>query len=647
MSELQIIESALSGAARRRRWARALRGLWIGLLAGAVVSLLLDGAYHLLPLPFWTRVAVGVAPFPFLLAGLILGGWRSLGLAEAARWVDGREHLKERLSTALEVAAQPKAGSWRDLVIADAAAHVRQLDPRRIAPFSLPKKITRWALVVLALGVGLGFVPEYRSKRFLQKQNEQQIIREAGRQLADLTRRTLQARQPAMEPKSEKALESVSELGDRLHRATLTQSEALKDLANVAEKLKDELRELGKDPVLKRLEQAARASGGSDSGSAAGLQKQIESLQKQLGAPMGNPQALEKLKKDLEKLQEAAKGLNDKNSAGTEAQREDISKALSALSRQAQEMGLQVPQLEDAIKALEANQTELFLKDLQASVTDLEKLNDMAKGLQQLQQQMEKLGKDLAEQLKNGQPEAAQMTLEKMAAQLRAANLPPGALEKIAAEVAKAIQPAGNYGTLAEHLKKAGKQLGASDKPGASQSLADAAKELERLAQQMGDAQSLAAELKALNEVAAAIASGQCWRPGNVPGRPRMGKGGSTGSGVGTWADENGEWNGQWSDHWDNSGVERPDEDARGHTDRGEGELSDALRPTKVRGQFSPGNQMPSVTLRNVSIKGQSKLDYDTAAAAAQSDAQSALSHEQVPRAYQGAVKDYFDDLKK
>jgi len=647
MSELQIIESALSGAARRRRWAAALRGLWIGLLVGAVISLLVDGAYHLLPLPFWARVAAAAAPIPCVLAGLILGGWRRLGLAEAARWVDGREHLKERLSTALEVAAQPKAGSWRDLVVADAAEHVRQLDPRRMVPFSLPGKVTRWALVVLALGVGLGFVPEYRSKRFLQKQSQQQIIREAARQLADLTRRTLQARQPAMEPKSEKALESVNELAARLNRATLTPGEALKDLANVSERLKDELRELSKDPVLKRLEQAARASGASDSQNAAGLQKQIESLQKQLGAPTGNPQALEKLNKELEKLQEAAKGLNDKNSTGSESKRDDISKALSALSRQAQEMGLQVPQLDEAIKALEANQTQLFLKDLQASVTDLEKLNDMAKGLQQLQQQMDKLGKDLAEQLKNGQPEAAQMTLEKMAAQLRAANLPPEQLQKLAAEVAKAVSPAANYGTLAEHLKKAGKQLGAGDKPGASQSLADAAKELGRLAQQMGDAQSLEAELRALNEVTAAICSGRDWRPGNHPGRPRMGKGGETGSGVGTWADENGEWNGQWSDHWDNSGVERPDEDARGHTDRGDGELSDALKPTKVRGQFSPGNQMPSVTLRNVSIKGQSKLDYQAAAATAQSDAQSALSHEQVPRAYQAAVKDYFDDLKR
>ena len=77
------------------------------------------------------------------------------------------------------------------------------------------------------------------------------------------------------------------------------------------------------------------------------------------------------------------------------------------------------------------------------------------------------------------------------------------------------------------------------------------------------------------------------------------------------------------------------------------GELSEALKPTKVPGQFSPGGQMPSITLKGVSIKGQSKVAYEEAATAAQSDAQSALSQEKVPRAYQGAVKDYFDDLKK
>jgi len=343
-------------------------------------------------------------------------------------------------------------------------------------------------------------------------------------------------------------------------------------------------------------------------------------------------------------LQEAAKGLADKNSAGTEAERQKLSEALSALSKQAQQMGLQMPQLDDAISALAANQPELVLKDIQASLTDLEKTRDMAKSLAQLQQQMEKLGKDLAEQLKNGQPEAAQMTLQKMAQQLKAAKLSPDQLQKLLQEVSQAVDPAGNYGKVADYLKSAAQQMKGGDQPGASQSLADAAKELEKLMQQMGDAQQLQAELEAMNRASMCVGTGQCWSQCKNPGfKP----GGRPGTGVGTWADENAGWNGQFNDHWDNTGIVRPDQDPRGLTDRGQGDLSDALKPTKVKGQFSPGGQMPGITLKGVSIKGQSKVSYEEAAAAAQSDAQSALSQEKVPRAYQGAVKDYFDDLKK
>jgi predicted nucleic acid-binding Zn-ribbon protein len=645
MSELQIIESALKEASRRRRWARALRGLWYGLLVGAVLSLVVIGVWHLLPLPLWTLTAAALVPFPCALVGMIIGGWHKTPLSEAARWVDGRQHLQERLSTALEVAGQQGPGAWRDLVVTDAAEHAKGLDLRRLVPFRLPKA-TRWALVALALGAGLGFVPEYRSKSFLQKKADDQNIKEVGKRLVDLTRRNLEKRPPVLEP-TQKALEAVSDLGDQLTKKVFTRSEALKDLANVAEKLKDELKEMGKDPSLRKMEQAARAATGNDSQTAAGLQKQIESLQKQMGTPTGNPDALDKMKKELEKLKEAAKGMADKNSPGNEANRQKLSESLSALSKQMQDMGMQMPQLDEAINALAQNQTDLVLKDLEASLTDLEKMRDMAKSLQQLQQQTEKLGKDLAEQLKNGQPELAQATLQKMVSQLKAASLSPEQLQKILQDVSKAVDPAGNYGKVADHLKNASKQMQSGNKPGAAQALAAAAKELGDLTQAMGDAQELAATLESLNQASMCIGSGQCWgmRTSNKPGYNPHGN--HPGGGVGTWGDPNAQWDGQWSDHWDNSGVNRPDQDPMGHTDRGEGELSDALKPTKVKGQFKPGGQMPSITLKGVSIKGQSKVAYEEAATTAQSDAQSALSQEKVPRAYQGAVKDYFNDLKK
>jgi hypothetical protein len=309
-------------------------------------------------------------------------------------------------------------------------------------------------------------------------------------------------------------------------------------------------------------------------------------------------------------------------------------------------MGLQLPQLDDAINALAANQTDLVLKDLEAATVDLEKMRDMAKSLQQMQQQMEKMGKDLAEQLKNGQPEAAQATMQKMIQQLKSANLSPEQLQKLRDEVGKAVDPAGNYGKVAEHLKAGAQKMKDGDKAGGAQELAEASKELDKLMQQMGDAQELAATLENMQQASMCIGNSQGWKAANKPGfNP---KGGKPGGGVGTWAEnEAGEWNGEFNDRWDNSGSVRPDMDPKGHSDRGEGELSDALKPTKVKGQFSPGGQMPSITLKGVSIKGQSKVEYEEAAAAAQTEAQSALSQDKVPRAYQGAVRDYFDDTKK
>jgi hypothetical protein len=182
------------------------------------------------------------------------------------------------------------------------------------------------------------------------------------------------------------------------------------------------------------------------------------------------------------------------------------------------------------------------------------------------------------------------------------------------------------------------------DKPEAAQSLADASDELAKLMEQLGDAESMMAALDALKQASLCIGTGKGWGECKMPG---MGRGGKPGSGVGTWADEDGEWNGEMTDRWDNSGFEREDQDPRGITDRGEGTLNDALKPVQAKGQISPGGPMPSITLKGVSIKGTSKLQYEEAATAAQSDAQAALNQDKVPKAYKNQVRDYFDDLKK
>src|ERR1043166_3710603 len=102
MSEIQFIESALQQTARRRRWAHALRGMWFGLFVGAILWLITLAVYKLAPIPVWSLLVAGVAAIICMAIGFIVGGWRKASLEQTARWVDIRQHLKERLSTALE-----------------------------------------------------------------------------------------------------------------------------------------------------------------------------------------------------------------------------------------------------------------------------------------------------------------------------------------------------------------------------------------------------------------------------------------------------------------------------------------------------------------------------------------------------------------
>ena len=645
MSDLQIIQATLARAARRRRIERGLRGLFVGALVGGAICLITVGIFKLWEIPRASFVWAGAAAAASVLIGFIVGFWPKPSLAETARWVDVKQNLKERLSTALEFSDERETSRWEQLVLTDAASHIQEVDPRKLVPFSFTKA-ARWAVAILVFAVALGFVPAYRSKASIQKQTDAKVIKEAGKQVAELTKRELTQRPPALES-TQKSLEAVSELGERLEKMSLTRSEALKDLANATEKLKDELKQIAKDPALKKMEQAARSPSGRNNDSAAGLQKQMEAMQKQLASQAQNPEALEKLQKDVEKLQESAKSLANKSGENADAEKQKLSAALSALSQEAAQAGVQLPQLDEAIAALASNNTDRFMKDIEAALNDIEKLRDMKKKLEAMQAQAQKMGKDLAEQLKNGQPEAAADTLEKLAKQLQAANLSPEQMQKILEEVSKALPEAAEYGKVSELLKQAAQQMKSGDKPNASQSLADAAKELKDLMQQMNDASAMMAALENLDQASMCIGQGKGWGQCKKPGK---GKGGEPGEGVGTWGEEGGEWVenfGEGTPYMDRSAFDKRDQEGREQSDRAQNDLTGKLQPTKVKGQFSPGGPMPSITLKGVSIKGTSKVAYEEAAAAAQSDAQSALSQEKVPRAYQGAVKDYFDDLKK
>jgi hypothetical protein len=654
MSDYDAIQSVLLRATRRRRWERAWNGLWHGLFLGAAIWLVAIVTYKLTPVPIIVPNAAGIVALICILGGFVRGWVRRTTLGQTARCLDDRQNLQERLSTALELSPTGSTEGWRALLMSDAARCAGKLDPRKIFPYRLPP-VSRWALAALALGAGLGFVPEFRSKAYVEKQQEAQVLKDVGKRIVEITHQTLEHRPPVLDT-TRKAVENAEDVGLRLDKGVLARNDAIKDLANVADKLKQELQDLGKkNPSFKALEHAAREPSSANPNSAAN-QKQMDALQKSLGKAVENPAALDKLADQMQKLQQAAAGMPKDDSPAAAAERQKMAQSLSDLAEQARELGQSLPNLDDAIAALQNSKNDAFQKDMELATTDLEKTQEMSKELQKMQQQADRDGKDLPEQLKFGQPELAQQTLNKMIEKVRSGQMTPEEAAKILDEVSRSVAPAAPYGDAAQYLHEAAQQMRGGDKASAGQSLAAAAKELEKIQAQMADAKALQGSLDALNKAEMCLSTHTCWGEcphcGDCSGKCLaaghclgLGKG-KGGRGVGTWTDDDSQLYPQMSGLWDNSGINRPDRDPRGLTDRGDPQLADNLAPTKLHGQITPGSPMPSITLKGVSIKGQSSVTYQEATTTAQSDAKSALNQDQVPRAYQGAVRDYFNDIK-
>ena len=239
-------------------------------------------------------------------------------------------------------------------------------------------------VAALALAAGLGFMPEYRSKDYLAKQQDAQAIKETGRKIVEITRHTLDHHAPALE-QARQAWKTPSNAGLRLEKANLSRNDALKDLANVADKLKAQLQDLGKKTPNSKRWNTRPAHLPPAPNSASQPKARWKTWKNRSAKPAKIPAALDKLSEQMQKLQQAAAGLSKNNSAQAVAERQKLAQNLPTLPNKPQELGKPMPNLDDAIAALQANQTDNFQKDMDLATTDLEKVQQMSKALQQLQ----------------------------------------------------------------------------------------------------------------------------------------------------------------------------------------------------------------------------------------------------------------------
>ena len=642
MSERQVIEAKIDAAASRRKLQLGWRNMWLGLLIGACLWLAALAVYKLAPVPQSSLLWVGAIGLALPLAGLLFGLARRFAGSDTARWLDREIGLKERLSTAVELSdSSAKNSAWSALVISDAAKAAGEIEPKKLLPLRLPT-VCHWTLLVLAACVGLGFVPEHRSQAHLDQQRDSAIIGDVGQNLAALTKLQVEISPPHFES-TEEALESVQELGLEFKKGKLVRDEALAKLSSLAERLRDQSSKLGQARTLKKIQQASRAAPGAGRQTKAAMQRQLDELKKSLGdAKETKPEQFDALKSKMDAVKNAAAGLPDADSPEGRQARQELAQSMADLAKMAEKMGLEMPNINEALQALESSNIDQFLKNMDIAGEDLQKMADLAKTMQNLQMQMAEIGKTLGEQLDKGQVPAAIESLQKMMSQLESDRLTPEQLDKMIQELQEALNPAEDFGECSKLLSDAKGKAKAGDKAGASQSLAETAEELKKV---MGDMENMMAALQNLERAQLAVGNSQSFGSCKKPG---VGPSNKPGGGVGTWGDDSYQLTPEdLAQRWDNSGFSRPEMDARGNTDRGDSKVPEEMVSTRIKGKINPKGPMPSITLRGVSIKGSSKVQFEEAVTAAQSDALNALNQDKVPRAYRDSVRDYFDDLKE
>ena len=646
MSEKQVIDAKIQAATRQRKILLGWRCMWRGLLIGVCLWLVALVVFKVVPISHSALLWAGFAGLALPVGGLIYGLAKRFAVGDTARWLDLKTGLKERLGTAVELADGKAARTdWSDLVLRDAALAARQIEPGKLIPLRVPKK-GHWILLVLVACVGLGFVPEHRSQAYLDQQRDAVIIKDVGRNLDALTKLQIKMSPPHFES-TEESLESVQELGRELKRGKLARDEALAKLSSLAEQLRGQSSTLGQAQTLKKLQQMATASPGAAQQSTTSMQRQLDELKQSLGdAQHTKPQQFDTLKSKMDAIKNAAAGLPSADSPEGKQARQQLEKSMADLAKMADQMGLELPNIDQALQALESSDIDQFLKNLSIAGEDLKKMADLAETMRNLQMQMAEVGKTLGEQLEKGQVPAALESLQEMISKLDSALLAPEQLERMIQELQEALEPAESFGDCSSCLSSARNKAKAGDKAGASKSLAEAAEQLKKVLQQMDDMQNMMVALQNLER--AQLAVGNCQTFGSSKSQVTGSSNNKPGGGVGTWGNDSYQLTpDDLAQRWDNSDFSRSNMDARGNTDRGDGNVPEDLVSTRIKGKLNPNGSMPSITLRGVSITGNSRVQFQEAVSAAQSDARNALNQDKVPRAYRGSVRNYFDDLKQ
>jgi hypothetical protein len=256
MEHEEILQRVARTLMRRAGWVRRRALLLHALFIGLCLCLALAIWHRFVPLPISRLVELGIAAMAFCALAAIIIGLRSRAdpmslLIRADRTL----RLKERLSTAYELAMNPQPQPLRLIVLQEAARVARSVNPFRVIPSTTPRTL-RWTpflllAIVLVLVVDFGVI---LPQSFIGEDDRpSSLLSEQGRQLERLGKRLeTEARRRGLE-RSTEASRRMQTLGQRLQNEKVNDREAMARVNSLAEYVRNLEEELKKMAVLEDI----------------------------------------------------------------------------------------------------------------------------------------------------------------------------------------------------------------------------------------------------------------------------------------------------------------------------------------------------------------------------------------------------------
>jgi len=428
MDAALLVRAALHLTRQTRRWDRRLRlalsliwlprALIVGLALG--VALAVGSRLRAWLLPAEVALIAGLLTVALALGALAVIWLRPRSAAGRARYFDQRFGLKERVSTALELAGGrlPLPGALAEQQLDDALRAARGVRVER----TLPLRVA-WGEVVLAvvLGVALAYLLLSDNPRLEARRAQQALDQAIAQQAAALEQAIQQVEaNPALSDEEQAALtEALREAQEALQQPDLSQEEAVAALAEAGQALHD-LGDGLTDAQAAPYQQAAGELAGSEM--TADLAEALrqpdlaqaadaaDQLAQDLGAQemtAAEQQALaDRLDSAADRLEAANPALAEKLREAAEAlRRGDTQAAQQALEEAADLMRQQQAQLEDSPLAQAAQQAEQQVREGQREVAEVGQEVQQPAGSERVEQQS---GEAQSTEAQSAQQQAAQ-----------------------------------------------------------------------------------------------------------------------------------------------------------------------------------------------------------------------------------------------